>query len=76
MRMSPSAMQHLRYSLGYTIKHCADDMGLSAKTLADVESGKNTRYANRYYYELYLKERKRQRVYAEMRREASKEDDW
>lgn len=61
--MNPENLKRLRVSLGMTIGKCADDMNVSRQTLYNLESGKPVKPSTLTYYELYLKNVKRDRDY-------------
>lgn len=61
--MNPENLKRLRVSLGRTIEKCADDMNVSRQTLYNLESGKPVKQSTLTYYELYLKNVKRDRDY-------------
>lgn len=67
--MKPSNLKRLRLNLDLTIGRCADDMHVSRQTLYNIENGTVCKDSTMLLYELYLKEIKRQRDYAHMKRE-------
>jgi transcriptional regulator with XRE-family HTH domain len=59
--MNPRDLRKLRLSLGLSPRVCAADMGVTRQTVYNLESGRTTKEASLYYYELYLQEVKRRR---------------
>lgn len=59
--MNPRNLRKLRLSLGLSPQVCAADMGITRQTIHNLESGRTTKEASLYYYELYLQEVKRRR---------------
>lgn len=63
--MTGNAMRRLREGLGLRRDWVADDMDISEKILANLEHGDRVPRRYTLYYELYLKDKRRKRIYEE-----------
>lgn len=66
--MKKENLRKLRVSLGLTQGGCARDMGVSRQTVYNLETNPVSKEASLKYYELYLKDVKRRRDYAQSKR--------
>lgn len=62
--MTADNLKKLRIELGLTIGRCAEDMKFSRQTIYNLENGLVAKPSTLKYYELYLKEVRRMRNYA------------
>lgn len=67
--MKASNLVKLRNKLGLTPGYCANGMHVTRQTIYNIENGSTKKDSSLYFYELYLKEIKRQREYAKAHRE-------
>lgn len=65
--MKPENLRKLRMTLGLTKGKVAEDMLISRPTVDHLEDG-SAKPATLQYYELYLKEERRKRLYAKEHR--------
>lgn len=70
--MKVGNLKRLRIALGITLGKAAEDMKLSRQTLYNIENGAVAKESTLNYYELYLKDVRRQREYAAERRDYTK----
>lgn len=62
-------LKKLRISLGITVGKAAEEMFVTPQTICNIESGRTVKESSLFYYELYLKYKKK---YIEHYREMNK----
>lgn len=69
--MRKENLKKLRLNLHLTQGAVAEGMGLTRQTVDNIESGRSHKPASLLFYELYLKDQRRRRDYAKMKRQTA-----